>query len=341
MSATINTRYLYNFKIKDDNEVEFESTNNVAKFQTFDIYKISELDKRKVYKGTIDDKKDCVVKVYKKSNGDLYYRIQDLLNDLKNFYKAKDISSIFSEKFKNDNDFIKFNYVNFYIGSKDKKDPKALKAFLEDSKNSEISNELNIIENYIQGNFKIFVDEYCEIKYKDFKSIPWFMHWNWVETNGTYLICDLRGENDLKEFSLSSPSLQSKDGSYGSSDNGVYSLITFLSEHEHNDHCKNLPWPDDKHIEIAKSLKNKYSSSKKCDDCEKTYDEIISSAFNSKFNFLNVLIPIVVVIVLCFALFFIIKKYKKNKNKNLNENLNQIENSTLEKEPTGNFWADI
>ena len=55
MSAIINTKYLYNFKIKDDNEVEFESTNNVAKFLTFDIYKISESDKRKVYKGTIDD----------------------------------------------------------------------------------------------------------------------------------------------------------------------------------------------------------------------------------------------------------------------------------------------
>ena len=66
----------------------------------------------------------------------------------------------------------------------------------------------------------------------------------WVETNGTYLICDLRGEITYEdELELSSSSLQSKYKIYGNSDNGVYSLITFLAEHKHTEHFKDLPLP--------------------------------------------------------------------------------------------------
>ena len=179
----------------------------------------------------------------------------------------------------------------------------------------------------------------CEVKYTDFKSIPWFMHWNWVETNGTYLVCDLRGEITYEyELELSSPSLQSKDRSFGNSDNGVYSLITFLSEHKHSEHCKDLPWPNNEYIEKAKNLKKKYTPFDNCDDCEKTYDEIISSVFNSKyysnnsnskFNYLYILIPIIIFLVIdtvMLYVYFIKKRKKSNIKENLKNSIKEMNN---------------
>ena len=126
------------------------------------------------------------------------------------------------------------------------------------------------------------------------------MHWNWVETNGTYLICDLRGEITFEdELELSSPSLQSKDGIYGNSDNGVYSLITFLAEHKHTEHCKDLPWPRNEYIEKAKNLKSKYISSV-------FKSKNFSNKAFSKFNYLYVLIPIIIFFVIVIVMFFFI-----------------------------------
>ena len=53
------------------------------------------------------------------------------------------------------------------------------------------------------------------------------MHWTWNETNGTFLVCDLRGEinKDNIGYELSSPSLQSKDKIYGNSDKGNILLL--------------------------------------------------------------------------------------------------------------------
>ena len=165
------------------------------------------------------------------------------------------------------------------------------------------------------------------------------MHWNWVETNGTYLMCDLRGEITYEdELELSSPSLQSKDKIYGNSDNGVYSLITFLAEHKHTEHCKDLPWPRNEYIEKAKMIKNKYTSSDKCNGCEEAYNEIISSVFNrknfsnninSKFNYLFVLIPIIIFVIIGGILlytFFVKKRKKSNAKQNLKNSIKEINN---------------
>ena len=172
------------------------------------------------------------------------------------------------------------------------------------------------------------------------------MHWNWVETKGNFLVCDLKGKRkNGKEFEFSSPTLQSKDKSYGNSDNGVYSLISFLSDHKHNEHCKDLPWPSENNIERAKELKNNYTSDK-CDGCKEIYDEIISSAFNPtnkpNLNYLwfLILVPIIVIIIL------IVKcKKKSNKETDLERNSNieviDQEQKIDKIEPTGNEWADI
>ena len=286
-------QYLYEFEIKDNDDFNLKKTDSKIELNIEESNKISESEKRSVYKGKIDDVKDCVVKTYKKNNGEVYYSIKDLFNDLINLFKAKKLSEKYAEKYQNDTEFIPMNFVDFYIGYEKENSTDELKGILSNvnSNYSEIGERLNLIENFIERKkFRTFVNEYCQVRYTDSKNIPLFMHWNWLETNGTFLVCDLRGEinEDNNGFELSSPSLQSKDKSYGNSDNGVYSLITFIAEHKHTEYCKNLPWPGDKHIEIAKNI-SANSTAEKCDRCQEIYEEIFSSAFNTNINYLLIL----------------------------------------------------
>ena len=324
-------QFLYEFEIKDNDDYFLKKTDTKIEFNIKESNKINESKKRKVYKGKIDKEENYVVKAHKNNNGEIYYSNKDLLNDLINLSRAKKLSEKYTKKFQKNTDFIPMNFAGFYIGSEKEINTTELKNILLNEK-SESDNGLNLIENFIDSTkFRLLVNEYCEVKYKDSKSIPWFMHWNWVETNGTYLICDLRGEinEGNNGYNLSSPSLQSKDKIYGNSDNGVYSLITFLAEHKHTEHCKNLPWPDDKHIKIAKNLKNKYNSSETCDNCKKIYDEIISSTFNSNNIFFLFLFLFLIILFLILPV-FIFKKYIKKVIKKLNEVPNDNLNRDLE-----------
>ena len=72
-------------------------------------------------------------------------------NDLNNIFIANNLSSICTEKYQNDTEFVPINFVDFYIGSKKKKSTDELKGILsnETLKNSEIGEGLNLIENFI------------------------------------------------------------------------------------------------------------------------------------------------------------------------------------------------
>ena len=304
-------QYLYEFEIKDNDDFNLKKTDSKIELNIEESNKISESEKRSVYKGKIDDVKDCVVKTYKKNNGEVYYSIKDLFNDLINLFKAKKLSEKYAEKYQNDTEYIPMNFVDFYIGYEKENSTDELKGILSNvnSNYSKIGEGLNLIENFIERKkFITFVNDYCHVNHTDSKNIPLFMHWNWVETNGTYLICDLRGDEDNNGYELSSPSLQSKDKIYGNSDNGVYSLITFLAEHKHTEHCKNLPWPRNEYIEKAKMLKNKYISSENCDRCQEMYEEIISSVFNTNINYFLIFLTVVFLLIINAILYNCIKK---------------------------------
>ncbi len=278
--GTTQTRYLYYFTLKED-DFDLEKTNYKATFYTKEKYIIKKSDKRVTYKGTTDDptSKECVAKVYIDKNNNLAYTMNDLIDDLSNFYEAKKITSIFYEKYKNIKGFIKMNFINFFIGSNDNKDANDLKKLIKDKNSKKIEiKDINLIESFIEGSIKQFVNEYCEVKFLDLKSIPSFLHWNWVEKEGKILVCDIKGEIRENKLELSSPTIQSKDKSHGNSDNGVYSLISFLADHEHTEYCKNLSWPDDEQIEKIKKFKKEISL-ENCENCTEYYEEIISSVF--------------------------------------------------------------
>ena len=332
-------RYIYEFKLKNKGDFDLKKLDSIVKVTIDDNHKIYDSKKRSVYKGNIDGKKDCVVKIYKKG-GEIFYTINDFFNELNNIFIGNNLTLIYTEKYQKYSEFVPMNFVDFYIGSDKEKSADELKNILSDenSKISEIGEGLNLVENFIENTkFVQFVNEYCHVQFTDSKSIPLFMHWNWLETNGTFLVCDLRGEinQDNKGYELSSPSLQSKDGSYGNSDNGVYSLITFIAEHKHTEHCKNLPWPDDKHIEIAKNI-SANSTAEKCDRCQEIYEEIFSSAFFTKpetSNNLHIIIPLIIVFIFLFGFGFGLYCYcrKRKREKNTIVNSTQIIKQTNSK----------
>jgi len=337
-------RYIYEFKLKNNGDFNLKKLDSKVVVTIDDKNKIHDSKKRSVYKGKIDSKKDCVVKVYKKGK-QIFYTNKDFFNELNNIFIANNLSLIYTEKYKNETEFVPMNFVDFYVGSKEEKKVTELKGILSDetSLTSEIGEDLNLIENYIDSKkFRIFVNESCHVNHTDSKNIPLFMHWNWVETNGTFLVCDLRGEinPDNNGFELSSPSLQSKNKIYGNSDNGVYSLITFVAEHKHTEHCKDLRWPDDKHIEIAKNI-SANSTSEKCDRCQEIYEDIVSSAFFKKPkpqaskepNIIeaSIIITIIIIFGIIFLLgfFYFCRKRKREKEKLDNiENSNQMTRQT-------------
>ena len=90
-------------------------------------------------------------------------------------------------------------------------------------------------------------------------------------------------------------------------------MVYILAEHKHTEHCKNLPWPDDKHIEIAKNI-SANSTAEKCDRCQEIYEEIFSSAFFTKpetSNNLHIIIPLIIVFIFLFCY---CRKRKREKN---------------------------
>ena len=115
-------QYLYEFKIKDnDNYFYLIKTDSKIELNIEESNIINETKKRKVYKGNIDNKKDCVIKTYKKNNGEIFYTNNDLVNDLINLFKAKKLSEKYSEKYHNDTEYVPMNFVDFYIGSNEEK----------------------------------------------------------------------------------------------------------------------------------------------------------------------------------------------------------------------------
>ena len=143
-------RYLYEFKLKNNGDFNLKKLDSKVKFTIDDDHRIHDSKKRSVYKGKIDNKKDCVVKVYKKGK-QIFYTNKDFFNELNNIFIANNLSLIYTEKYKNETEFVPMNFVDFYVGSKEEKKVTELKGILSDetSLKSKINEELNLIENFI------------------------------------------------------------------------------------------------------------------------------------------------------------------------------------------------
>ena len=313
------SRYLYEI---DDN-YNIKQTDYYATFDK-DVYESGTF--RYCYKGEIKDKKGnpsrpplfpnekCLVKVFKDKN----YEVKDFINDLFNYFYAKNATILFNKFFENRvpnlyyvipyisslQKHAKYNYL-YFISIKDSDQAKKIK-----------DDELIVIEPFLEGKHEKYINNICyEGDYTD-KTISLFLHWNWVLTKGKTLLCDLQGVKRKNYFVLTDPAVQSIDRVYGGGDLGVCSLILFLASHKHNENCKDLRWPNEHDMKKIKKLGDeiKYYG---CKDYKNIYLELINSAFNNNNNF-DVLTFTIVAIIFIFIC-FVIKRCRKRRTQSFKQ----------------------
>ena len=107
------SRYLYHF-IPKENDFDLEKTDLKAESGMNQESIINKTEKRVTYKGIIKKtNKECVAKVYIDKYHNLTYTLQDLIDDVTNFFRAKKIVSIFNENNNNIKGFMKMNFTTF------------------------------------------------------------------------------------------------------------------------------------------------------------------------------------------------------------------------------------
>ena len=109
-------------------------------------------------------------------------------------------------------------------------------------------NEYVIVEDYIPGEFKKWLNNYGyvspEVSFA--KAMPAFAHWSWWYTNGEKMVADLQGVRSDSEYTLTDPVLMSGTANgktYGCTDTGVEGIAMFFMNHKCNEFCNNLPKP--------------------------------------------------------------------------------------------------
>ena len=99
-----------------------------------------------------------------------------------------------------------------------------------------------IVEDYIEGNFKKWCNNYGFISTES-DSLPAFMHWSWVHTGGELMVADLQGVWKQDGFVLTDPVIMSLNNSYGPTDTGAEGMVMFFYKHQCNSYCQHLPKP--------------------------------------------------------------------------------------------------
>lgn len=254
MGTSLNNVSSYIYKVNEYYNKEI--TNYYA---IFDKSPFTQGEFRYCYKGEIRDENKklskpdifpsgkCVIKVMRKKTA---YDFSDFKKDFRNlFYSAqvsKDFNSYYNYKCP-ELHFIKPYAAKIcYHGSFELFDLITIKD--SDSMNKIKENEWIAIEPFIDGEYEVFVSNtYWTNKYID-ETIPFFMHWNWVNTKGEKLVSDIQGVRREKYYELIDPAVQGINQEYGDGDLGCFGLIAFLIRHKHNKYCKDLPWPEESEI---------------------------------------------------------------------------------------------
>ena len=103
-----------------------------------------------------------------------------------------------------------------------------------------------VVENYLYGDFKKWCNNYGFISDEAVKtaaSLPAFMHWSWVHTQGQLMIANLQGVRREDRYCLTDPVILSLNKVYGATDMGVEGMALFFLHNKCNDFCKDLRRP--------------------------------------------------------------------------------------------------
>ena len=254
------SRYLYKI---DENL----NTTPTRYYACFDKIPKSEGAFRYCYSGIIKDSDDdpltnsyfpngkCVVKVFKKKVA--HYKT-DLNEDFKNSIYADKVSKIFNSLYREK--LYELKFIIPFAASLHKY--AAFKLFFiipikdDDSQKKIKEDEWLAVEPDIGGYYEKFVSNTHWKNSNLGKAIPAFMHWNWVESKGEKVVSDIQGVEKDYYYQLTDPAVQSINREYGTTDLGAFGILVFLAKHEHNEYCKDLPWPSMKDITLLRILYN-------------------------------------------------------------------------------------
>ena len=207
---------------------------------TFEPESFAEGRFRRAYMGTYTSPrkkagKRCVVKELKES---YTWRASDWDTAVEVHRESQRLARNFN-KFSGTNYPISFTEVSVYQVTK-QSDPNATPKL----------NEYVIVEDYIPGNFKKWLNNYGSVspEVSFAKAMPAFAHWSWWYTKGDKMIADLQGvrSDHPPKYTLTDPVLMSgtvNGRRYGCTDTGVEGIAMFFINHECNDFCDSLPVP--------------------------------------------------------------------------------------------------
>jgi hypothetical protein len=107
-------------------------------------------------------------------------------------------------------------------------------------------NEWVIVEDYLEGNFTKWCNNYGYIS-NDARDINGtltaFAHWSWVATGAQEMITDIQGVRDSNGYHLTDPAILSLNNRYGCTDMGIEGMAMFFINHECNDICRGWKRP--------------------------------------------------------------------------------------------------
>ena len=102
-------------------------------------------------------------------------------------------------------------------------------------------NDWVAVENYIEGEYVKFNNNYGDEK-RELSQLPLaFCHWTWEISGYHFMICDLQGvESSAGCYQLTDPVVHSAEQIYGNTDLGVHGMEEVIKGHRCNWYCKQL-----------------------------------------------------------------------------------------------------
>ena len=125
--------------------------------------------------------------------------------------------------------------------------------------------EVVLFEEFLDGDFRTFVTISGETTGSGSDILDAFSHFTYHESNGKFVVCNLKGIEAEGEYKLSNPTIHSCDGSYGNKDRHNEGIADFFTNHTCNAFCKNFIKPNTKNG--CESFGNFKASVFTCEDC--------------------------------------------------------------------------
>ncbi|XP_053401392.1 uncharacterized protein LOC128545979 isoform X1 [Mercenaria mercenaria] len=111
------------------------------------------------------------------------------------------------------------------------------------------NNEVVLFEEFLEGDFKIFVDAHGSATENGSEVLDAFCHFTYHVSKENLVVCNLKGIEEEGEYKLTNPTVHSREGCYGDKDKRDVGISDFFCNHICNSLCENFIKPDTLHVQ--------------------------------------------------------------------------------------------